>query len=308
MAQPFNRAVMTNDGARLLTRAQAGEISIQFTRMAIGNGLYEKEEKELASVQKKTALKSMKNSYGLSDIEIHSDHSVKVTALITNQDPITGQALIEEGFFINEIGLYAKPAGANDKEEILYSIAVTEGENGDFMPPYNGYNPAQIIQDYYATVSNSSEVNILMSNQTVALAEDMQELRRQIVDMNVFAEAIYQQATGYTDLKIAELINGAPETLDTLGEIANAMQQNGDVVQALDDAIGSRASEAEFDSYKKATEKLLGNTDISGIGGGTLTGAVSALNMGIGITMTQAEYDALSDDEKMNGRWYGIIG
>ena len=29
--------------------------------------------------------------------------------------------------------------------------------------------------------------------------------------------AMYQQATGYTDRKIAGLINGAPSTLDTLG-------------------------------------------------------------------------------------------
>ena len=32
MPQPFNNAVMTNAGARLLTRAQAGEIKIEFTR------------------------------------------------------------------------------------------------------------------------------------------------------------------------------------------------------------------------------------------------------------------------------------
>lgn len=31
MPQPFNNAVMTNAGARLLTRAQAGEIKIEFT-------------------------------------------------------------------------------------------------------------------------------------------------------------------------------------------------------------------------------------------------------------------------------------
>ena len=38
MPQPFNNAVMTNAGARLLTRAQAGEIKIEFTRIAVGNG------------------------------------------------------------------------------------------------------------------------------------------------------------------------------------------------------------------------------------------------------------------------------
>ncbi len=183
MPQPFNNAVMTNGGARLLTRAQAGEISIQFTRLVVGNGMYTPEDKAIENIQKQTALKSLKNTYGLSDIEKYSDHSVKATALITNQNSVTGQALIEEGYYINEIGLYARPVGDGiDMEagEVLYSLAVTAGDNGDFMPPYNGYNPAQIIQDYYVTVSNASEVTIAVDNDTVALAEDVIELREKI--------------------------------------------------------------------------------------------------------------------------------
>ena len=93
MPQPFNNAVMTNAGARLLTRAQAGEIKIEFTRIAVGNGNYTAAEKTLDALQKRTALKSLKNSYTLSDIDVFSDYSVKVTALITNQDPVTGQTL-----------------------------------------------------------------------------------------------------------------------------------------------------------------------------------------------------------------------
>lgn len=59
---------------------------------------------------------------------------------------------------------------------------------------------------------------------------------------------IYEQATGYVDLAIANLINGAPSTLDTLGEIANAMSDNADVVAALNAAIGTKANQAEMES------------------------------------------------------------
>lgn len=62
-------------------------------------------------------------------------------------------------------------------------------------------------------------------------------------------DAAYQQSTGYTDQKIADLINGAPSTLDTLGEIASAMQENEDVVSALETAIGTKASQAELDGH-----------------------------------------------------------
>ena len=44
MPQPFNNAVMTNGGANLLTRAQAGEIKIEFTRIVVGNGSYTAEK------------------------------------------------------------------------------------------------------------------------------------------------------------------------------------------------------------------------------------------------------------------------
>ena len=73
MPQPFNNAVMTNGGARLLTRAQAGEIKIELTRIATGNGSYTAAEKTLDALQKRTALKSLKNSYPLSDIDIFSE-------------------------------------------------------------------------------------------------------------------------------------------------------------------------------------------------------------------------------------------
>lgn len=176
MPQPYNNAVMTNAGAKLLTRAQAGEIKIEFTKIATGNGVYAASEKTMSALQARTALKSQKNSYALSDVDVYSDHSVKVTALITNQDPVTKKTLVTEGYYINELGLFAKPAGAPESEEVLYSVTTAQGEVGDFMPPYNGYNPAQITQDYFATVNNSAEVTINTTGAAL-LAEDANKLR-----------------------------------------------------------------------------------------------------------------------------------
>lgn len=59
----------------------------------------------------------------------------------------------------------------------------------------------------------------------------------------------YANSNAYTDAKIADLINGAPTTLDTLGEIASAMAENQSVVEALDDAIGKKANQAEVDTH-----------------------------------------------------------
>ena len=55
------------------------------------------------------------------------------------------------------------------------------------------------------------------------------------------SNAALGEAKQYTDDSITGLINGAPTTLDTLKEIADAMAENEDVVEALDQAIGNKA-------------------------------------------------------------------
>ena len=52
----------------------------------------------------------------------------------------------------------------------------------------------------------------------------------------------------YTDDKIAALVNGAPTTLDTLKEIADAFSGNKKVVEALDAAIGSKVGTEAYNA------------------------------------------------------------
>ena len=46
----------------------------------------------------------------------------------------------------------------------------------------------------------------------------------------------------YVDEKVAALVDSAPETLDTLKEVATAIQENETVVEALNSAIGTKAN------------------------------------------------------------------
>ena len=59
----------------------------------------------------------------------------------------------------------------------------------------------------------------------------------------------YENATAYTDQKIAELIGGASSTMDTLKEVEDAMKSSADIVEALNEAIGKKANETEFESH-----------------------------------------------------------
>lgn len=62
-------------------------------------------------------------------------------------------------------------------------------------------------------------------------------------------DAAMAQANAYTLQKIADLINGAPESMDTLKEVADALAANEDVMSALNAAIGTKASQAELDGH-----------------------------------------------------------
>ena len=63
------------------------------------------------------------------------------------------------------------------------------------------------------------------------------------------AKETLSAAKTYTDNKIADLINGAPETMDTLKEVADAISANKTVVEALNEAIGTRAKEADLTAH-----------------------------------------------------------
>ena len=95
-------------------------------------------------------------------------------------------------------------------------------------------NPHEVtkVQVGLGNVNNTSDVN-----KPVSIAQ-----QRAI-------DSAYQQATGYTDSKIADLVGSAPETLDTLKEVADAIQANKDVSIALDAAIGKKANQAELDTH-----------------------------------------------------------
>lgn len=62
-------------------------------------------------------------------------------------------------------------------------------------------------------------------------------------------DTAYANANKYTDKKVADLIGSAPETMDTLEEVAAAIQENKDVEKALNEAIGKKANQTELDTH-----------------------------------------------------------
>lgn len=148
MAQ-YRNAVMTQNGAALLNKAQAGLCKIKFIRMSTGDGQYSESEKGIEELRKITSLKSHKQSFAFDSIKYQDDTSVELKASITNHDDTQ---TLSAGYYIREIAVFAQEDDKSDTE-VLYSIAVADV--ADFLPTYNGNNPILIIQKYYVTVDES---------------------------------------------------------------------------------------------------------------------------------------------------------
>lgn len=81
-------------------------------------------------------------------------------------------------------------------------------------------------------------------------ASDLAETYDTVTSVNNKTTTTLNNAKSYTDTKIGELIGSAPETLDTLQEVAKAIKDNADVVAGLNSAIGTKADKTTVDSLE----------------------------------------------------------
>ena len=117
MAQ-YDGMVLTNDGINLLAKCQLGQ-KIEFTKVLIGDGRVP----DGKVFQDMTELVNTKLALGIQNVDFVEDGRVDVTAIINNNG-------LETGFFVREIGLFAKPV---DGVEILYAYT-NAGDYADYLP------------------------------------------------------------------------------------------------------------------------------------------------------------------------------
>lgn len=122
-------------------------------------------------------------------------------------------------------------------------------------------------------------------------------------DASGSAAAALSNAQTYTDGKIADLINSAPTTLDTLGEIATAMAENADVVEALNDAIRSKASQGQLELHTNSTSNphsvtkdQVGLSNVENKSSETIRGELTKDNVTAALGYTPPEQDTTYSD------------
>ena len=164
----FSSAIVTKAGIDLALGAAAGVQSIEFVKMVSGNGEYTEEEKGRDALRERSGLKSQMQEFPFNSVEITSEKTAVLKSIITNKE-------LTDGYRITEIGVYARAKGT-EGDGVLYSIALAI--ESDYLPPF--VNPAEIIQEYYITVSDTAEISIVSNPGAYALAEDLEKLRKDV--------------------------------------------------------------------------------------------------------------------------------
>ena len=158
MAQ-YDGMVLTNDGINLLAKCQLGQ-KIEFTKVLIGDGRVP----EGKTFQEMTALVNTKLALGIQNVDFVEDGRVDVTAIIDNSG-------LEVGFFVREIGLFAKQVGGAD---VLYAYT-NAGDLADYLPnaKVNEVTDQIVVQ---SIITNKENVVInLNDNFVVATKADLKK-------------------------------------------------------------------------------------------------------------------------------------
>lgn len=117
----FEKTRLTDAGIALLSKSG---ITIDFTRIETGDGVYDSDE-DIASA---TALKSKKQDIQISNAYQESEMSAGVEFVVSNEK-------ITEDYLFTEIGVYAN---VPDAGEVLYALCYATKENAERVRAYNG--------------------------------------------------------------------------------------------------------------------------------------------------------------------------
>lgn len=175
----YSNSVITQAGIELLAKCEANETKIRFTAFKTGDGEYTDAEKLPANLTQATALKSVKQSFGFNSIS-REKNVVKFKIVVSNKG-------LMEGYRFREMGIFARAAGEDDSEAVLFAVSTVE--NAEYIPVENPEAPYTIMFDYATVISNDVKARITVAAEQWALAEDVEEINTKLSYMTETSEA-----------------------------------------------------------------------------------------------------------------------
>ena len=158
------------------------------------------------------------------------------------------------------------PSWAKEKEKPTYTYAEIQNKPTLFSGNYNDLSNKPSL----SAVATSGSYNDLKDKPTIPSTNGLAS--QTYVDNK--ASTTLSESKSYTDTKVSNLVGSAPSTLDTIAEIASALNNNPNVVTALNNSIASK---------QNATDNNLQTSSK------TIVGAINEINSKISSANTQLQ-------------------
>ena len=191
------------------------------------------------------------------------DNKTIINSIIANSDLIDNlQGQIDAITGTGEGGDATTIAGLNAQ---LASLKTTVGKAKEGDAPATGLfaRIEKLEADLAAHTHEIADVTGLQD------ALDAKANKNAFDELKALVGELPQDATatdvvGYIDEKVAALVNGAPETLDTLKELADALNNQPDAIATLTATIGQKADKTALDELAALVETNKGSADAVG--------------------------------------------
>lgn len=206
----FSKLVITNKGQALLAKMIAGSGNIEFTKVSASSTAYTD-----AQLEGLTSLSDVKQTSLISKVTRTNEVAIKVEAAFTNTE-------LTVGYYMKALGLYAVDP---DDGEILY--AVTRETSGNcYMPAHNGITVSGAYVQLVTTVGNAENVSLEVDQAAVATIGDIQDLQKQIADLEAFIgysdEDIFGVEVDFVNKKFTRLSGAVNRTPGAAFDSINA--------------------------------------------------------------------------------------
>jgi len=161
----WNEAVVTNDGLELLAKCVLGE-SVEITSAAGGE-----------TVSPAVSLMAIKEiAEPKHDLNIAKTERIKNGITVNVRTQNNGLA---EGYWLRQIGLFARLEGSEAAPVLL---AVIQDKDGEFVPKEEE-NPEYLLEyDFVIPINNAENISVSVSPNTFATLEDIREMSGHIND------------------------------------------------------------------------------------------------------------------------------
>ena len=269
----YNATVITTAGENLIASAIAGGDPISFSSVKTSTHVYPAG----TSLQNLTTLSDVKQSVEPTGVDVYNNNVVQVSARVPN----TG---IATAYLINTIGLFGNADGG---AETL--IAVLTAQTPDEVPVFDAEAPAAFVFNIQMTLQNANEVVFNVNDTGTATVADLNRVAEPFTGATASAAGHVGRVPAPAAGDDGKFLRGdatwtAPADMVeafTSSDVADGGATAWTSVNALTSGESNKNIFAKISQMFKNIRylyKMLGTTDISAIGNGTVTNALSVLN------------------------------